>query len=121
MGYGGIFVRNKSLSILNAGIFLAIILSVAAEVVFNLLGLWTAWNLYGFFIGLLMLPLFNIVSLISAAAAVASFVGLRKTAASDRKLFMVLPFLFFSAGFLISFFAYTVAFEWGGIFRFFQI
>ena len=114
------FVGNKSLSVLNAGIFAAIIISVTVEVVFNLLGLWAAWNLYGFFIGLLILPLFNIVSLLSAAAAVVSFLGLRKTSAPDRKLFMILPFLFFSAGILITAFAYTVAFEWGGIFRLFQ-
>ena len=67
--------NNKNFSTFNRIVFGIVFGLILIEAVFNIFGLWTAWNLFGFLIGLLLLPILNIVALISA---VVSFYGYKK-------------------------------------------
>ena len=105
---------KKSFSIINGIIFGVIFILILTETIFNVLGLWTVWNLFGYLIGLLLLPILNIVALKSAIAAVISFYAYKKTNdnISFRKI-SVLPIIFFILGLLLTIIAYIFVFTWG--------
>ena len=105
---------KKSFSIINGIIFGVIFILILTESVFNVFGLWTAWNLFGYLIGLLLLPILNIVALTSCIVSVISFYGYKKTNdnISFRKI-SVLPIIFFILGLLLTIIAYIFVFTWG--------
>ena len=105
---------KKAFSIISGIIFGVIFILILTETIFNVLGLWTAWNLFGFLVGLLLLPILNIVALISAVASVISFYSYKKTNEniSFRKI-SLLPIIFFVLGLFLTIIAYIFVFTWG--------
>lgn len=106
--------KNKLFAILGGIAFGVIFTLISIESVFNILGMWTAWNLFGFLIGLLLLPALNALALISAVASIVSFGSYKKT--NDNVSWMkycFLPILFFTLGFFLTVIAYIFVFTWG--------
>ena len=105
---------KKLFSIINGIIFGVIFILILTETIFNVFGLWTAWNLFGYLIGLLLLPILNIVALISGIVSVISFYNYKKT--NDNISFRticLLPLIFFVLGLLVTIIAYIFVFTWG--------
>ena len=107
-------MKNKLFSTLNGIVFGVIFVLVFIESILNVLGLWTAWNLFGFLMGLLLLPILNIVALISAVASSISFYSYKKINhnISFRKI-NLLPIIFFVLGLFLTIIAYMFVFTWG--------
>lgn len=106
--------KNKAFSVISAIVFSAVFLLIITEALFNVLGLWTVWNLFGYFIGLLALPILNVVALICAIASAVSFYSYKKT--NDNISFArtaLLPIIFFVLGLLLTIIAYIFVFTWG--------
>lgn len=105
---------NKLLSAINGIVFGIIFVLIFTESVFNFLGLWTAWNLFGYPTGFLLLPIFNVTALISAVASVISFYSDKKTNENTvSKKICFLPILFFILGLFLTIIAYKFVFTWG--------
>ena len=107
-------MKNKLFSTLNGIVFGVIFVLVFIESILNILGLWTAWNLFGFLIGLLLLPILNIFALISAVGSIITFYSYKKTNdnVSFRKIGL-LPIIFFTLGLFLTIIAYIFVFTWG--------
>ena len=106
--------KNRSFSTVNGIVFGVIFALIFIESILNILGLWTAWNLFGFLIGLLLLPMLNIVALISDVESLISFYRYKKT--NDRVFFEKHCFskiLFFVLGLFLTLIAYRFVFTWG--------
>ena len=71
--------NNKIFSTINGIVFGVVFALILIEAAFNIFGLWTAWNLFGFLIGLLLLPILNIFALISAVGSIITFFSYKKT------------------------------------------
>ena len=110
----GVFMQKKTFSIINGIVFGVIFVLILIESIFNIFGLWTAWNLFGFLIGLLLLPILNIFALISAVGSIIIFYGYKKTNdnVSFRKIGL-LPIIFFTLGLFLTIIAYIFVLTWG--------
>lgn len=105
--------RNQLFLIINGIIFGVIFVLILIESIFNILGLWTAWNLFGYLV-CLFLPILIIVALISTGASVISFFSYKNT--NDNISFQktcLLSILFFVLGLLLTILAYEFVFTWG--------
>ncbi len=106
--------KNKVFSIISAIVFGAVFSMICIEALFNILGLWTAWNLFGYFIALLALPILNVVALICTIASTVLFYSYKKT--NDNVSFAklaLLPIIFFALGLIFTVIAYIFVFTWG--------
>ena len=106
-------MQKKLLSVISGIVFGIIFILILTESIFNVIGLWTAWNLFGYLLGLLLLPVLNIVSLISAIASTISFYSYKKTNNVSFEKISFLPIIFFVLGLLITIIAYIFVFTWG--------
>lgn len=106
--------NNKIFSTINGIVFGVVFVLILIEAVFNIFGLWTAWNLFGYLIGLLLLPILNIFALISAVGSIITFYSYKKTNdnVSFRKIGL-LPIIFFTLGLFLTIIAYIFVFTWG--------
>ena len=102
-----------SYSISNVILFSVVLALVFIESIFNILGLWVPWNLFGYLMGLLLLPILNIWALISAVSSVISFHSHKKANDNTLKKYCYLPVLFFAMGLFITIIAYIFVFTWG--------
>ena len=111
---GDFMKNNKIFSTINGIVFGVVFVLILIEAVFNIFGLWTAWNLFGFLIGLLLLPILNIFALISAVGSIITFYSYKKTNdnVSFRKIGL-LPIIFFTLGLFLTIIAYIFVFTWG--------
>ena len=106
--------KNKLFLIINAIVFGVVFVLVLIESIFNILGLWTAWNLFGYIVGLLLLPILIIVALISTGASVISFFIYKSTNDNiSSKKTCLLSILFFVLGLFLTILAYIFVFTWG--------
>lgn len=107
-------MQKKTFSIINGIVFTVIFVLILIESIFNILGLWIAWNLFGYLIGLLLLPISNIVALISVIVSLISFYSYKKANydISFRKI-SLLPIIFFVLGLFHTLIAYMYVFTWG--------
>lgn len=104
----------KKLFSMNGILFGVIFLLILIESILNVFGLWVAWNLFGYLLALLLLPVLNAVALISAIASVISFCIFKKKDDNiSFKMDCLLPIVFFVLGLFSTIIAYLFVFTWG--------
>ena len=106
-------MQKRLFSIINGIVFAIIFILILIESLFNIFGLWVAWNLFGYLIGLILLPISNIVALISAITSAISFYSYKKTNNVSFRNTSLLPIIFFAFGLLLTIIAYIFVFTWG--------
>lgn len=104
---------NQLCIIINGIIFGVIFVLILIESIFNILGLWTAWNLFGYFVCLFLLPILIIVALISTGASVISFFSYKNTNDNISLKTCLLSILFFVLDVFLTILADTFIFTWG--------
>lgn len=112
-----IILAKNSFKICNVIIIVLMIICfvcILMEALFNLLGLWIWWNLFGYLIGLVVLPVCIILQTMSLLVLIIILVADKKNGfVLGKKRFIIFPFVFWSATIVATIFAYAKVFTWG--------
>ena len=109
--------KNISIKICNVIIIILTLICFACiitETVFNLLGLWICWNLFGYLIGLVVLPVCIILEMLVLFVLMVKFITDKKFGiVLEKKYLIVSPFVFWGLTIIGTVFAYKIIFTWG--------